>query len=123
MKQSTYTDEFERFWKGFPARWNKDFQGGTWVKRRKHPAFDKWEKLSDEVKSKCLRILKQIKKAEGGTVRDAVTWLNQYGWEDIDEPEEVQHLPESMTNIIKMVPEHRVNVNNERKRQRKGLEL
>ena len=118
MKQSTYTDEFERFWKGFPARWNKDFQGGTWVKRRKHPAFDKWEKLSDDVRAKCLRIVRQIKKAEGGTVRDCVTWLNQYGWEDID-----QHLPESMTNAIKTVEGHTININNERNRQRKELGL
>ena len=116
-----YTDEFERFWKGFPARWNRDFQGGTWVKRRKRPAFEKWEKLSDEVKAKCLRVVKQIKKAEGGAVRDAVTWLNQYGWEDIEEPEEVQHLPKSM-NVLKTV-EHNINVNSERNRQRKELGL
>ena len=113
-----YTDEFETFWRQYPSRWNKDFQGGSWIKRKKHPAFDKWQKLPDEVKAKCLRIVKKIKKAEGGTVRDCVTWLNQYGWEDIEE-EQGQHLT---MNPLKSVPGG-VNVNSERNRQRKGIEL
>jgi len=32
-------------------------------------------------------------------------------------------LPESMTNVVKIVPEHHVNTNNERNRQRKELGL
>lgn len=123
-KPKKYTDEFEQFWKGFPARWNRDFQGGTWVKRKKYPAFEKWQKLPGETRAKCLRIIKQIKKAEGGAVRDAVTWLNQYGWDDINEINEIEeayHLPGSM-NVLKSV-DTTLNINNERNRQRKKLGL
>ena len=112
-----YTEEFERFWKGFPARWNKDFQGGTWIKRKKYPAFEKWQKLSDEIRDKCMRVIKQVKKAEGGAVRDAVTWLNQSGWDDIDEPDlEAQTLPQELIPHFKTV-DIRVNTNNRRNRQ------
>lgn len=118
-----YTPDFEQFWKHYPRRWNKDFQGGSWVKRKKPPAFWAWQKLSEEIKAKCLRIVKQIKKSEGGSVRDAVTWINQYGWEDIEEAEEIQHLPASMTNIIKNVTNETkpVNISNERNRQLAAL--
>ena len=116
-----YTADFEQFWKGYPARWNKDFQGGQWVKRKKQPAFQSWQKLSDEIKAKCLRILKQIKRAEGGAVRDAVTWLNEKGWDDIKEAEEVQHLPASMTaNVFKPIPKP-PDLNDARNKQMAGL--
>ena len=116
-----YTEEFERFWKGFPARWSKDFQGGTYIKRKKWPAFEKWEKLPDEVRAKCLRIVKQIKKSEGGAIRDAVTWLNGKGWDDIDEPDlEAQSLPQELIPHFKTV-DIRVNTNNRRNRQMDAL--
>lgn len=118
-----YTPEFEQFWKDFPSRWNKDFQGGSWVKRKKEPAFRAWQKLPEEIKTKCLRIVKRIKKAEGGSVRDAVTWINQYGWDDIEEADKGHHLPASMTNVIKNVANETkpVNINNERNRQLEKL--
>ena len=116
-----YTPDFEQFWKGYPSRWNKDFQGGQWVKRKKQPAFQSWQKLSDEVRAKCLRILRQIKKSEGGAVRDAVTWLNEKGWDDIEEVEEVQHLPASMTaNVFKTVPKE-TDLNDSRNKAMAGL--
>ncbi len=118
-----YTLDFEAFWKDFPRRWNKDFEGGSWVKRKKLPAFQSWQKLPEEIKAKCLSIVKRIKKAEGGSVRDAVTWLNQHGWDDIEEADKGQHLPVSMTNAIKNVTNEikPVNINNERNRQLKAL--
>jgi hypothetical protein len=118
-----YTPEFELFWKSYPSRWNKDFQGGSWVKRKKLPAFQSWQKLSEEIKAKCLRIVKQIKKSEGGATRDAVTWINERGWDDIEEANNDQHLPTSMTTVLKNVANETkpVNVNNERNRQLAAL--
>ncbi len=113
-----YTSMFLLFWKRFPARWNSNLH--TYVKRRKFPAFKVWQKLSPEIQQKCLRIVKKIKAAEG-TPRDCVTWLNQIGWDDIDEPDlDAQTLPSELTNSLKRVP-GKVNVNNERNRQTKKL--
>lgn len=80
-----YTDEFETFWKLYPARWSKDCGGGCYIKRKKSPAFKVWQKLPQDIRDKCIRIAKKIKNAEGGYVRDCVTWLNQEGWDDIEE--------------------------------------
>ena len=84
MKDRPYTAEFERFWKAYPARWNKEL--GLFVKRKKHPAFEKWQKLSKEIRDECLAKVHLVKRSEGKGVRDAVTWLNQYGWDDIELP-------------------------------------
>ena len=112
---SDYTDEFEIFWRGYPRRWNNNLS--MYVKRKKYPAFESWQKLSQEIRAKCLRIVKQIKKAEG-TPRDAVTWINQRGWDDIDEPDkDAQRLPQSLVSGMKSVPEPRVNTNNECNKQ------
>ena len=116
-----YTPEFELFWSKYPKRWNKDFQGGTWVKRKKRPAFDKWQKLSPAVRAECLYKAKYIKQYEGGAVRDCITWLNQYGWEDID-----LEVPAEVPDIVKTIKfgevPNGVNVNNERNRQINNLE-
>ncbi len=117
-----YTDEFEQFWKKFPKRWNRDFQGGSWVKRKKRPAFDKWQTLSQNIRNECLYKARYIKQYEGGAVRDCVTWLNQYGWEDI-EIEVPAEVPVIVNTIkFKQVPDGKVNVNNERNRQTRALE-
>ena len=114
-----YTDEFEWFWKGFPARWNKE--RGEHIKRKKGPAFVSWQKLQPDEKAKCLRIVKKIKRTEGGATRDCVTWLNQDGWDDIDEPDlEAQPLPQELIPQFKTVPIG-INTNNERNRQSKKL--
>ena len=115
-----YTAEFEKFWGKFPKRWNRDL--GITVKRKKMPAFIKWQKLSQEIRDECLEKAKYIKKAEGGAVRDCVTWLNQYGWDDITLPKKVEPiLPVELTKVIKLVPNHRVNVNNRRNKNIKAL--
>jgi hypothetical protein len=114
-----YTPIFLIFWKEYPARWNQNLH--TYVKRKKYPAFVAWQKLTPEIQQKCLRIVKLIKKTEG-TPRDAVTWLNQRGYDDIDEPDlGAQKLPQELTNVFKRVDNPKVNVNNERNRQIRGL--
>ena len=114
-----YTPDFLIFWKGFPSRWNSNLN--SYVKRRKFPAFESWQKLTPEVRQKCLRIVKKIRLTEG-TPRDCVTWLNQIGWDDIDEPDlDAQSLPQSMTDSLKRVPDDRIKVNESRNKQRKEL--
>ena len=106
------------FWKNYPARWNGNLS--IYVKRKKYPAFKTWQGLTPKIQQKCLRIVKQIKKTEG-TPRDCVTWLNQIGWDDIDEPDlDAQKLPQRLTDSLKQVPDA-PNINTERNRQRKGL--
>ena len=117
-KTDDYTSFFEIFWKAFPSRWNSNLH--KYVKRKKWPAFQAWQKLSPAIQQKCLRIRKKIKDAEG-TPRDAVTWLNQRGWDDIDEPDiTAQKLPAELTDIFQPVPSG-PDLNNERNRQRKDL--
>ena len=115
----TYTSEFELFWKAYPARWDRD--RSVKVKRKKRPAFEKWLKLSKEERQECLGKRKRIWQEEGNCPRDCVTWLNQYGWEDIDLPEDkwVQVLPDVKMKEIAPV----VNLNDERNKQRKVLGL
>ena len=43
-RKMDYTPEFEKFWQAYPKRWNRDL--GCYVKRKKYPAFQKWQKLS-----------------------------------------------------------------------------
>jgi hypothetical protein len=81
-----------------------------------------WVKLSQTDISDILNRLHLIAKAEGDYPRDAVTWLNQRGWEDIELPDSNEkHLPKEMTSAIKTVPLAGVNVNNERNRQMAAL--
>jgi len=115
-----YTDEFERFWKAWPTRWNRDL--GLNVKRKKAPAFVKWQKLSEEIKAEIFSKLKYVKKAEGGasSVRDAVTWLNQEGWDEIELPKNVKPFPPELLPNMKTVPGE-VDSNLARTEQRKAL--
>lgn len=113
-----YTEDFETFWVKYPSRWNKDL--GIAVKRKKRPAFEKWLKLTDHIRAEILSKIHLIKHSEGGSVRDAVTWLNQYGWEDIDLPVKyVPALPKELTKgALKQVESTKVNVSNKRNRQK-----
>ena len=115
-----YTDEFETFWRKFPSRWNKDFQGGTYVKRKKRPAFEKWRKLPQAIRNECLAKVHLVRQSEGGSVRNCVTWLNQCGWEDIE-----TETPKSLglPDPFKSVPSVEVNVNNRRNEQLDKLEV
>lgn len=108
-----YTTEFETFWVKYPKRWNRDL--GCFVKRKKWPAFQKWQKLSKAIRSDCLAKVHLIRRAEG-TPRDCVTWLNQRGWEDI-ELEKPKLIPTKLLPKMKIVESIEVNINNERNRQ------
>ncbi len=79
--RTKYSQDFEMFWRLYPDRWDRDQR--VRIKRKKAPAFEKWLKLSNEIKAECLTIAKQIKFSEGSSIRDCVTWLNQKGWEDM----------------------------------------
>jgi len=119
-KDKDYTPLFLIFWRSYPSRWNSNLS--KYVKRKKWPAFEAWEKKSSKIQAKCLRIVKQIKSTEG-TPRDCVTWLNERGYDDIDEPDlDAQKLPRKFTDSLKTV-QGGVNVNSERNKQRKGLGL
>ena len=114
-----YTPEFETFWKAYPKRWNTDI--GGYVKRKKWPAFEKWQKLSQTIRSDCLAKSRLIRLTEG-TPRDCVTWLNQRGWDDIELPSpKPKALPAEITPKLKIVKSHIINVNNKRNQQIKAL--
>jgi len=118
-----YTEEFDTFWIKYPARWNRDFRGGSYVKRRKRPAFDKWQKLSQKIRNECMAKVHLIKEYEGGSVRDCVTWLNQCGWEDIPEQKPKPFVTKKHADSIFQPVCEEIDVNDERNRQRKGLGL
>ena len=97
-----YTEEFETFWKAFPSRWNRDL--GVYVKRKKWPAFEKWQKLSQTIRNDCLAKSRLIRLTEG-TPRDCVTWLNQRGWDDIELPTPKRKVIDSkLVPTLKTVP-------------------
>jgi len=112
-----YTDEFETFWKKYPKRWNRDL--GMYIKRKKWPAFEKWQKLSQTIRDDCLAKARLIKATEG-TPRDCVTWLNQRGWDDI-ELEKPKPLPKELVPDMKSVESHTVNFNDARNEQHNKL--
>lgn len=116
-----YTEEFERFWKAYPKRWNREL--GIWVKRKKRPAFQKWQLLSQEIRDECFAKVKLIKASEGGSVRDAVTWLNQDGWDDIELPKKYKPiLPKQITgNVLKIVTEDNRSTSDKVNAERKKL--
>lgn len=105
--RTQYTPDFEMFWKLYPQRWHEKY---GLIKRKKEPAFESWQKLTNEVKAECLMIAKKIKKSEGGSVRDCVTWINQKGWVDMrpdenkDKPTNVQ-IQKMAADLLKVPPE------------------
>lgn len=99
-----YTREFEVFWRYYPDRWDRSMNKK--IKRKKRPAFDKWLLLSDEIRHEILTKVKYIRQFEGAYARDAVTWLNQCGWEDIEfKPAYQPVLPPEMLDVLKPVPD------------------
>lgn len=114
-----YTTEFQTFWIKYPKRWNRDI--GCYVKRKKWPAFQKWQKLSQSIRDDCLAKVHLIRLSEG-TPRDCVTFLNQRGWDDIElEKSKPLPLPAELVPKMKIVESPEVNINNERNRQVKAL--
>ena len=110
-----YTQEFETFWKLFPKRWHTGL--GVYIKRKKWPAFESWQKLSQAIRNDCLAKARLIKATEG-TPRDCVSWLNQKGWDDIELPKpKPKALPAAITPKLRTVESHIVNMNNKRNEQ------
>jgi len=111
-----YSEEFEYFWRVYPSRWDRDKSNR--IKRRKAPAWEKWQKLDAETRHEILTKAKYIRDFEGTYARDAVTWLNQSGWDDIEfKPDWKPTLPDELLNAFKPVEDKKINLNNERNRQ------
>ena len=114
-----YTDEFQTFWVKYPKRWNRDI--GSYVKRKKWPAFQKWQKLSQSIRDDCLAKVHLIRLSEG-TPRDCVTFLNQRGWDDIElEKPKPLPLPPELMPKLKTVESHVVNISNVRNKLKDEL--
>jgi len=95
-----YSKEFEYFWKWYPARWHAEKH--VFVKRRKFPAWQSWQKLDADTQKEILCKMKLIKASEGKYPRDAVTWLNQRGWDDIEDDSKWESvLPDELTDVFK----------------------
>jgi len=115
-----YSKEFEYFWRVYPSRWDRDMSRR--IKRKKAPAWDKWQKLDPQTRHEILTKAKYIKDFEGSYARDAVTWLNQRGWDDMDfKPDWKPTLPEELLNVLKPVELPTVDFNDKRNRQQMEL--
>lgn len=116
-----YSPEFETFWRYYPHR------NGKPIKKR--PAFNMWNRLTEEDHHEILVKAKYIKRHEGGPyARDAVTWLhpeNQRGWEDIEQQKGLKWepgLPAELTkNALKDGRVTPINVNSEANEQKNKL--
>lgn len=116
----TYSKEFEYFWRMYPHRNSKPI--------KKRPAWNMWQRLTDDEIHEIGTKAKYIKQFEGGKyARDAVTWLhpeNQRGWEDITFKEKwVPVLPPELTENVLKKDVKTVDINTIRNKQRKGLGL
>lgn len=124
-----YTPEFIAFWKLYPPRYHEAGRpkaGGGFEhywKTGKRKAMQEWKKLTEYEKKWAMHSVKFQRK--GKYVKDAERWLKHGEFEDIDLPEERATMPEEILNTIKLklVPDGKVNKNNERNRQMKGLGL
>lgn len=77
-----YTDEFEKFWRGWPGRWNKESQ--KIIKVGKYQAAKAWERLSESDKQYIIKILPRVKAAGTQYLPDAFRWLEKHRWEDFN---------------------------------------
>ena len=74
-----YTDDFEKFWKKFKGRWNRDTD--IYVKRGKYKAFEEWKRLPLDERRKAWQ------NADRGTCEfkpDACRWLKNKMFDDFD---------------------------------------
>lgn len=94
-----YDPKFEYVWKKWPRRWSRT--KGVWIKRKKVPAWKKWQTLDEATQDIIVSCVLQAREQEGSYPRDLVTWLNQEGWEDLDLGEDYQAiLPKELTQEI-----------------------
>jgi hypothetical protein len=115
-KAVAYTPEFLIFWGRYPKRLFPD--KGAWLRPGKQSAMRVWATMAAEDKAHAMYSVSLWFNVRPKYPQNASTWLNQRGYDDWDMPEpEGEHLPEEMTNVVKLVPENKVNINNERNRQ------
>jgi len=116
-----YTEEFMAFWKLYPPRYHEAGRpkagGGMehYWKSEKREASKEWAELSNADKTWAMYSVRFLRK--GPYVKDAFRWLKKGCFEDIDMPDEGEHLPENLLPHLKRVDNPRVNTNNERNRQ------
>jgi hypothetical protein len=116
-----YTPEFEQFWKHYPRRQNSQ---GAWIREGKYEAMIIWNQMCVEDRKHALYAVILYEKSRPKLPKDACRWLKYRRYDDTDMPEEEgQHLPASMTTVLKNVANETkpVNVNNERNRQLAAL--
>ena len=77
-----YTEEFERFWRAYPKRWNRE--SGRYYKVGKWEAFQAWKRLSNKDKADIFLKVKYMK--TGQYVLDAHRWLKKRRFDDIEIP-------------------------------------
>ena len=96
MAGKPYSKEFEYLWRVYPKRWDRTRT--KWIKRKKYPAWEKWQLLDEETQHEILTKAQFIRDFEGSHACDLVTWLNQRGWDDIEfNKDYVPVLPEELT--------------------------
>ena len=73
---SDYTENFERFWKVYPARNGR--------KNGKKPAFGQWKKLTADQKRAAYADVEKRNRQQGWGkyIRDALRYLRDHGWDD-----------------------------------------
>ena len=120
MKKPRYTNEFMQFWMAYPQVKRVVNGQVVWKRIGKNNAFVAWQYMDAEDKAHIMYAVQFEKRGDYGL--EAANWLVQRRFDDVDMPEEEgEHLPASMTNVIKIVPDERINTNNERNRQIKKL--
>ena len=115
-KNGSYTPDFMKFWFAYP----KILESNEWKRRGKCEASIVWEYMAAEDKAHAMYAV-QFEKPKPMRLW-AKRWLAERLYDDVDMPDEGEHLPESMTNIVKIVPDA-PNVNDVRNCQRKELGL
>ncbi len=75
-----YTEEFEKFWRDYPKRWNRS--SGKHYKVGKWEAFQVWKRLSQKDKNKILIVVKYMQTGE--FVLDAHRWLKKRRFDDME---------------------------------------
>ncbi len=114
MKKPSYTLGFMKFWMAYPQIFSSSKH--KWIREGKSNAAVVWEYMNAEDKAHAMYAVQFEKRGEYQL--HAVRWLAERRYDDIDMPEEEgEHLPEPMTNSLKIGDTRTVNLNDERNRQ------
>ena len=79
---TNYTEDYERFWKGWPGRWKPETHRPTKV--GKYEAWLEWKRLSVQDKAVAIKVVESGRVKDAGTqyLPDASRWLHRRRWED-----------------------------------------